>query len=143
LTAEQEHAYLVAGSRLFNRREYYAGHDEWEEVWRRARGPRRRLLHGLIQVAVGYEHCKRGNLRGMRSLLRQGAAKLARFTRRPGVREIRERALADAERAEREPGLTLRKVGPPKVMLVLEGSSARGPADALHIGVPRDVVRRR
>jgi predicted metal-dependent hydrolase len=127
----------VAGSRLFNRREFYAGHDEWEEVWRRASGPRRELLHGLIQVAVGYEHCKRGNLRGMASLLRSGARRLGRFTRRPGVREIRQRALNDAARAESEPGLTVSGVGPPKLLLVLEGRDARGPQDAIRIRIAK------
>lgn len=127
----------MEGSRLFNRREYYDGHDEWEEVWRRASGSRRRLLHGLIQVAVGYEHCKRENLRGMGSLLRQGADKLRYFTRRPGVREIRERALHDAERAGRERDLTLSSVRPPKLMLVLEGFDAPGPRDAIRITIPR------
>ncbi|MEX2394507.1 MAG: DUF309 domain-containing protein [Actinomycetota bacterium] len=87
----------MKGSRLFNKREFYEGHDEWEEVWRRATGSRRRLLHGLIQVAVGYEHQNRGNPRGMRSLLRQGATKLRHFTRRPGIRELREIALYHAE----------------------------------------------
>ena len=74
----------------------------------------------------------------MRSLLRQGAAKLRHFTRREGVREIRERALADADRAEREPDLTLRKVSPPRLLLTLDGYDARGPANAVRIVVPRE-----
>lgn len=126
----------MAGSRLFNRHEYYDGHDEWEEVWRRTSGPRKRLLHGLIQLAVGYEHLKRGNLKGMRSLLTQGADKLRYFTRRPGVRELRERAVRDAERAAGEPDLTLRGVDPPKLMLTLEGFDARGPQGAVRIEIP-------
>jgi predicted metal-dependent hydrolase len=125
----------VAGSRLFNRREFYRGHDEWEEVWRRAKGPRRELLHGLIQVAVGYEHQKRANPRGMRSLLRQGAAKLARFTRRPGVKEIRERASRDAEIAKDGDGW--KRVAPPKVMVGLTGFEASGPARAIRVEIPR------
>ncbi len=125
----------MLGSRLFNKREFYRGHDEWEEVWRRAAGPRRRLLHGLIQVAVGYEHQKRGNPRGMRSLLRQGAAKLGRFTRRQGVREIRERALRDAGIAGAG-GTSWRRIAPPKVMVTIKGFDARGPASAIRIAVP-------
>jgi predicted metal-dependent hydrolase len=121
---------------LFNERNFYAGHDEWEEVWRRDSGARRRLLHGLIQVAVGYEHLRRGNPRGMRSLLRQGATKLARFTRRPGVRELRERALADAERAATEPDISFRSCPPPKILVGLEGHSARLPAKAIEIRLP-------
>jgi predicted metal-dependent hydrolase len=136
LSPEEEHAYLVAGSRLFNKREFYKGHDEWEEVWRRASGPRRRLLHGLIQVAVGYEHQKRGNPRGMRSLLRQGGAKLRHFTRRPGVRELRDRALRDAETAALKGG-EWKRVAPPKVMVALDALDARAPASAIRIGIPR------
>jgi len=135
LSAEEENHYLVVGSQLFNRREFYRGHDEWEEVWRRAKGPRRRLLHGLIQVAVGYEHQKRGNPKGMRSLLRQGAAKLGHFTRRAGVREIRERALRDGVLAAE--GERWRRVAPPKVIVTIEGFEARGPGHAIRIAVPK------
>src|SRR5439155_8695233 len=49
LTPDEENHFLVKGSKLFNAHGYYNGHDEWEEVWRRATGPKRRLLHGLIQ----------------------------------------------------------------------------------------------
>lgn len=124
------------GSRLFNEREFYKGHDEWEEVWRRASGSRRRLLHGLIQVAVGYEHQKRGNPRGMASLLAQGAAKLRTHVRRPGVRELRARALRDAEIA-RTGGDRWQRLAPPKLMLTIAGSDARAPAAAIRIQVPR------
>jgi predicted metal-dependent hydrolase len=126
----------VKGSRLCNKRNFYEGHDEWEEVWRRATGTRRRLLHGLIQVAVGYEHHRRGNARGMRSLLRQGAAKLTHFTRRPGVRELRDRALRDA-------GTDAEDVVPPKLMLTIEGHEATAPKDAIRISVaPSRPVRK-
>ena len=80
-------------------------------------------------MAVGYEHQNRGNLRGTRSLLRQGAAKLAHFTRRPGVRALRERALADAEAGAVTPT--------PKIMLTIEGLDATAPRDAIRIQIPR------
>lgn len=129
LTPAEEHRYLVKGSQLCNKRNFYEGHDEWEEVWRRASGTRRKLMHGLIQVAVGYEHHRRGNAKGMTSLLRQGAAKLRGFTRRPGVKALRERALNDAM-------LTLEEVTPPKLMLTITGHAARAPKDAIRIEVP-------
>lgn len=97
-------------------------------MWRRASGTKRRLLHGLIQVAVGYEHQNRGNPRGKRSLLRQGAAKLRFFTRRPGVTALREKAIADAE---------IPKTVPPKIMITVEGLDAKAPASAIRIEVPR------
>jgi predicted metal-dependent hydrolase len=130
----------VAGSRLFNKRNFYDGHDEWEEVWRRASGTRRHLLHGLIQVAVGYEHQKRGNPKGMASLLGQGAAKLGEHTRRRGVRELRERALRDADIA-RAGDDRWRRIAPPKLMLTIAGLDARAPAAAIRIDVPRSRER--
>lgn len=84
---------------------------------------------------MGYEHQKRGNARGMRSLLRQGAAKLGHFTRRPGIREIRERAARDADIAK--DGERWMRVVPPKVMVGLSGFDAGGPAGAIRIQVPR------
>jgi len=106
-------------------------------VWRRATGTKRTLLHGLIQIAVGYEHLRRGNLRGMRSLLGQGTKKLARFTRREGIKALRDRALHDAARAAAEPDLTLERCRPPKVMLTLQGVPGKVPARAISVPIPR------
>ena len=64
----------------------------------------------------------------MRSLLRQGAAKLRFFTRRPGVRELRERAVHDADVADS---------APPKILVTLEGFEATAPKGALRVTVPR------
>ena len=72
----------------------------------------------------------------MASLLGQGAAKLRTHTRRPGVRELRERALRDAEIA-REGGDRWQRIAPPKLMLTIAGCEARGPAAAIRIDVPR------
>ena len=129
LTAAEENAYLVNGSRLCNKHDFYAGTTNGKRcgVARPARGAK--LLHGLIQVAVGYEHLRRGNPKGMASLLRQGAAKLKGFTRRPGVKALRDRALSDAM-------LTLDEVTPPKLMLTITGHDARAPKDAIRIEVP-------
>jgi hypothetical protein len=89
-------------------------------------------LHGLIQVAVGYEHQKRGNPRGMRSLLRQGAAKLRFFTRRPGVSQLRDRAVNDADAGE-----GWNRLAPPKILVTLEGFDDSRPRDAIRVTVPR------
>jgi predicted metal-dependent hydrolase len=78
----------VAGSKLFNKRLFFETHEEWEESWRRAEGGRRELLRGLIQIAVGYEHMKRGNRVGARSLLKQGVRRLRPHTRRAGVGQL-------------------------------------------------------
>lgn len=137
LTAAEEHAFLVAGSELCNVWEFYDGHDEWEEVWRRATGERRALLHGIIQVAVGYEHGKRNNPVGMASLLGQGADKLAAFEERPGVSELRDRALRDADRVRDAASVSLDEIDPPKIMLAVVGLSAEAPEGAIRIEIPR------
>jgi hypothetical protein len=64
----------------------------------------------------------------MRSLLGQGAAKLRHFTRRPGIRELREIALAHAE---------AQKGAPPKLMLNIEGFEDRAPSNAIRVPIPR------
>ena len=60
------------GIALFNRARFYHCHEVLEDVWRPARGRRRRFLQALIQVAVGLHHHSRGNLAGARSLLARG-----------------------------------------------------------------------
>ncbi len=104
-------------------------------MWRRASGPRRELLRGLIQVSVGYEHLKRGNCYGARSLLRQGARRLGPHWRRGGVRELRAKVLSDL-RALQDDSVTLKQVRPPKVMAVLAGRSHKGPRGAIVVEVP-------
>lgn len=138
LTDLQEHRYLLAGSRLFNRRQYYDAHEEWEEVWRRAAGSRRELLRGLIQVCVGYEHLKRGNHFGAGSLLRQGIRRLRPHRRVAGVRELVARATQDVQRLQDDPSLTLARLRPPKVLVRLRGRPLGGrvPARALQVEVP-------
>jgi predicted metal-dependent hydrolase len=137
LAPGEEHDFLVAGSRLFNARAFYETHEEWEEVWRRATGSRREMLRGLIQIAVGYEHLKRGNDVGARSLLRQGVRRLRPRTRARGVRELIDRAQHDIERLVADPSLTIRRIAPPKVMVRLRGFDAGAPAGAIEIEVSR------
>jgi hypothetical protein len=72
----------------------------------------------------------------MRSLLRQGSGKLRYFVRRPGVRALRDRALADAARTEHGGGLGLRAVNPPKVLLRLEGFATPRVKGAIEIEIP-------
>lgn len=140
ITDDEEHAFLVAGSRLFNAGSFYETHEEWEEVWRRSAGPRREMLRGLIQVSVGYEHLRRGNLVGACSLLRQGIRRLGPHARKPGVRELRAKAAGDLRRIESDERSTVRTIRPPKVMVCLRGRTARAPASAIRVEVP---LRRR
>lgn len=64
------------GVDLFNRGEYYACHEAFEEAWLGARGHQRLFIQGLIQVAVALHHLTQGNAAGARRLLAEGLAKL-------------------------------------------------------------------
>lgn len=72
-------ALFQRGVSLFNQARFFDAHEVLEEVWRPARGRRRRFLQALIQVAVGLHHHSRGNLAGARSLLARGGNTLAQY----------------------------------------------------------------
>ena len=44
------------GIRLFNRGEFFACHEAWEEIWRSTTPEPKDLFQGLIQVGVGLFH---------------------------------------------------------------------------------------
>ncbi len=101
-------------AREFNAGRFFECHDTLEEVWRGVRGPARDFFQGLIQVAVGFYHLDNRNLRGAKSQLEKGLAKLdtygdeylgvelARFRRsvRAWLERIREGAPARATLSE-------------------------------------------
>ena len=62
---------------LFNRRSWYEAHDAFEEIWHEMAGPDRRLLQGILQIAVAHVHLERGNLRGATILLGEGVGRLS------------------------------------------------------------------
>jgi hypothetical protein len=70
------------GRALFNRGEWFEAHETWEEIWRPASGPRKSFYQGLIQCAVALEHVRRGNPRGVLTVL---ASAQARFHGLPEV----------------------------------------------------------
>ena len=57
-------AALHRGLEHFRARDYFAAHDDWEEVWRELSGPRRVFWQAMIQLVVGAYHYTNGNLRG-------------------------------------------------------------------------------
>ena len=59
-------AALRRGLEHFRARDYFAAHDDWEEVWRELSGQRRMFWQAMIQLVVGAYHCTNGNLRGCR-----------------------------------------------------------------------------
>jgi predicted metal-dependent hydrolase len=64
---------------LFNRGEFFECHEVLEELWKAERRPIRDLFQGIIQIAVGLHHLKRGNRRGALFGLNHGAVRVARF----------------------------------------------------------------
>lgn len=76
---EQLTAKFQEGAELFNRGEYFACHEVWEDVWRELKGENRTFLQALIQVAVGLYHAGRGNASGAESLLKRGIGRLEKF----------------------------------------------------------------
>lgn len=73
------HDALDRGIALFNRREFFAAHEIWEEAWRTHAGEPSYLLQGLIQVAAGFVKLQRGEPRGAFANLDKGARKLEAF----------------------------------------------------------------
>ena len=69
-------AALDAAADLFDAGLYFEVHELLEPYWMRAGGGEREILQGLIQVATGFHHLANGNLKGARSLLDEGSAKL-------------------------------------------------------------------
>ena len=57
-------AQYLRGIELFNAGKFFESHEVWEEIWLKAEGPERELLHALIQSAAALHHFQRGNLKG-------------------------------------------------------------------------------
>ena len=69
----------------FDHQHFFEAHEVWEALWRDlprsaeldAPGSDRRFVQGLIQLAVSFEHWKRGNPRGARGQWEKAAEKLS------------------------------------------------------------------
>lgn len=71
----------------FNAGRFFECHEFWEDLWHEEPPRERHFVQGLIQIAVGCEHFKRGNVRGAISLTSQGVAKVRKYgSRHRGVR---------------------------------------------------------
>lgn len=56
--------HLVEGIRLFHAGAYLPAHETLEEYWIDAPAPERSFYQGLIQLATGFHHLRRGNAQG-------------------------------------------------------------------------------
>src|SRR5688500_12279785 len=79
LPPEEADRLFRQGVALFNGVRYWHAHEAWETVWRAAADEDREFYQGLIQVAAGFLHLQRRNLRGARNKLSEGVAKLRRY----------------------------------------------------------------
>jgi predicted metal-dependent hydrolase len=70
---------FLQGIEEFNRGEFFAAHETWEQLWLKAAGAEKLFLQGTIQLAAAFYHWGRGNVPGALSLLRTGHSKLAGF----------------------------------------------------------------
>ncbi|MCS6802347.1 MAG: DUF309 domain-containing protein [Chloroflexota bacterium] len=73
---------LARAIRQFNSGDYFACHETLEELWREERGAVRRVYQGLLHIAVGFYHLRRGNRHGALTKLRSGLDYLAPFPAR-------------------------------------------------------------
>ena len=79
-----EEEWLLGDPRLaqavdrFNQGDWYAAHDQFEELWHETQGPLRPALQGVLQIAVAHVHLERGNLHGATVLLGEGVGRLSR-----------------------------------------------------------------
>jgi predicted metal-dependent hydrolase len=64
---------------LFNDQEFYTCHDVLEDIWNDAPMHDRDFYKGILQIAVGFYHLQRGNLRGAMALIGSGIANLRNF----------------------------------------------------------------
>lgn len=72
----------------FNRREFFAAHEELEDAWRAAQGDDRLFLQGLTQVAVAMHHHSTGNVAGGTSVLARAMRNLADYPEHYGGIEL-------------------------------------------------------
>ncbi|OWK43818.1 DUF309 domain-containing protein [Fimbriiglobus ruber] len=65
----------MTGIVLFNRGEYFAAHEVWEDLWRDCTTGDRRFYQSLIQAAVALYHWGNGNRIGAGDLFAAGRGK--------------------------------------------------------------------
>ncbi len=70
---------VVRGLQEFNRGQYYRCHETLEDAWNAESRSVRLLYQGILQIAVGFFHIKKGNWRGAVKVLERGIPKVARF----------------------------------------------------------------
>jgi hypothetical protein len=84
LTREERDRLHASGVELFNRGDFYAAHEAWEEIWRSTTPEPKLLFQGLVQVSAGlHQVIDLGRLAGPRSTLAKARRNLEPFA--PGA----------------------------------------------------------
>src|SRR5277367_1887881 len=96
MNERDEHEAFARGMHQFNSREFWHAHESWEAIWLTAPEPDKTFLQGIIQISAAFYHHQRGNLEGMRSLMRRGLAKVEQLP--AGYRGVRVEELRRAVR---------------------------------------------
>jgi uncharacterized protein len=79
---------LGDGLRCYRREEFFEAHEHWEILWRACRGPEKSFLQALIQMAGGFHHRQRHNLRGATALLTAALRRLEAYPARFGGLDV-------------------------------------------------------
>jgi uncharacterized protein len=73
---------LGEGLRCYRKEEFFVAHEHWEILWRKSQGAEKSFLQALIQMAGGFHHLQRNNLRGATALLRASLRRLEAYPER-------------------------------------------------------------
>ena len=80
LTRQERDRLHASGIELFNRGDFYAAHEAWEEIWRSTTPEPKLLFQGLVQVSAGlHQILDLGRLAGPRSTLAKARRNLEPF----------------------------------------------------------------
>lgn len=80
LTRDERDRLHASGIELFNRGDFYAAHEAWEEIWRSTTPEPKLLFQGLVQVSAGlHQILDLHRLAGPRSTLAKARRNLEPF----------------------------------------------------------------
>ena len=80
---------FYSGIQSFNSGNFYEAHDLFEDLWHECDEPKRRWIHGMVQISVAMHHHSTGNLNGSLLLLAEGISRMRRAEISPiGFKEV-------------------------------------------------------
>lgn len=88
-------AAIAEGLSQLEQGECFAAHETLEAVWIEASGAEKRLIQGLIQLAVAWHHWQQGNCKGAQGVLARAYSHLSALQASPGLPLENPQALID------------------------------------------------